>query len=500
MIRSKPIFLYHLEEAFFTESNPLVRQRIARVLASKTEYYALKLKSNDAQHYESILGEIIKTNIIGELISFLNVNKDPDLEGTLLNVLKQYVIFESDADRELRTFLSPHLVEKLHKTVLEETTSTKVHTRDMRLIRAIVILSTFMILVLPLTFMMRHLFLLKSVTLFEFIKSYVLRAGYLFAAYSMTLNLTYLCLLILSYLNVRKQARLWRIKTRTMLFRKAMCPSISIIAPAYNEEKSIIASAKSLLNLNYPDYELIVVNDGSKDDTLYELIQGFQLERVNYDFVESIPTAKVRGIYLNPSYPKLIVVDKSNGGKADALNVGINLSRKNYFCGIDADSLLEPDALLKLTSMTLDEDVETPALGGNIFPINGCTVDKGHITHIAIPQNVLARMQTIEYIRSFMAGRLGWQQINSLLIISGAFGLFSKERVIEVGGYLTQRGIHRKDTVGEDMELVVRIVRHMYDIRKPHKIQYAFNANCWTEVPEDLRRFKKFKEPAVQMA
>lgn len=232
----------------------------------------------------------------------------------------------------------------------------------------------------------------------------------------------------------------------SLLFKKNLLPSISVIAPAYNEEKTIIESVNSLLNLKYPDYELIIVNDGSKDNTLGVLIKYFDLTRVDYIYDCKINTKPVRGVYMNKSMPKLVVVDKENGGKADSLNAGINISKKEYFCGIDADSLLEDDALLKLASLTLDTSIETPALGGNIFPINGCTIERGMIKNIGIPRSRLARFQTIEYIRAFMAGRLGWAWMNSLLIISGAFGLFRKERVIHAGGYLTSSGKYAKDT------------------------------------------------------
>ena len=197
---------------------------------------------------------------------------------------------------------------------------------------------------------------------------------------------------------------------------------------------------------------------------------------------------------MNPLYPRLVVADKENGGKADSLNAGINIASKEYFCGIDADSLLEPDSLLKVAALTLDYGVETPAMGGNVFPINGCEVDRGKLTKIALPSNNLAKLQTIEYLRAFMCGRLGWAQINSLLIISGAFGLFRKERVISIGGYLTSNERYGKDTVGEDMELVVRIARLMREKKQKYRISYAYNANCWTEVPESLSVLKKQRD------
>jgi len=297
-------------------------------------------------------------------------------------------------------------------------------------------------------------------------------------------------LLFFSFLCTLKQSKYWSLKKVTFLFKKRLLPPISIIAPAFNEEPTIIDSVNSLLNLKYPDYELIVVNDGSKDNTLEKLISYYALEKVDTVVEYKLKTMPVRGIYLNKSQPKLIVVDKENGGKADSLNTGINMSSKQYFCGIDADSLLETDSLLKLTSLIIDQEVECPALGGNVFPINGCSVERGMVSALKIPEDSLAIWQTIEYVRAFMAGRLGWAYIDSLLIISGAFGLFKKQRVIETGGYLTSSGKYHKDTVGEDMELVVRLSRYMIENKKKFKVNYSYNANCWTQVPESYKILK----------
>jgi cellulose synthase/poly-beta-1,6-N-acetylglucosamine synthase-like glycosyltransferase len=173
-----------------------------------------------------------------------------------------------------------------------------------------------------------------------------------------------------------------------------------------------------------------------------------------------------------------------NGGKADSLNLGLNAATKEFFCGIDADSLLEPDALLKAVSVMLDYQVESIATGGNICPVNGCSVELGSLDETTLPNKFLPRLQSLEYLRSFMSGRVGWAHMNLLLIISGAFGIFQRERTIRTGGYLTKKGKYKKDTVGEDMELVVRLSRFMKEQHKSYRVQYAFNANCWTEVPE----------------
>lgn len=490
MVEANPRFLYLMEDVFEQEKNEVIRTRMAQVLANRIEYYILKLNTKNDYRSEKILIDLLKSKRINELIGFLNVNKDLDIENRLIEIIRKNVDAMSEVGKEFRNYLAPRLVKKLHMDILETEKSSKVHRRDEHLVKAVMIFILLTVLLYPCIFMFFNNDLLTSGNYRMLLKSFVINFNYLLAYYSISINTIYIALLFMSYKNVRKQSRLWKIKNVSMMYRNQMIPSISIVAPAYNEELTVVESAKSLLNLNYPDYELIIVNDGSKDETLLKLIEAFNLVRIEYQFTESLETAPIRGIYKNPSLPRMIVVDKSNGGKADALNAGINVSNKTYYCGIDADSLLETDALLKLASMTLDESVETPALGGNIFPINGCSVDSGHITDIRIPKNYLARFQTIEYVRAFMAGRLGWQEINSLLIISGAFGLFRKDRIIGIGGYLTEKGQYKKDTVGEDMELIVRITRMMHEAKQSFKILYAFNANCWTEVPEDIKSLK----------
>ncbi len=305
--------------------------------------------------------------------------------------------------------------------------------------------------------------------------------------YGIALNSIYLALLAFSFYGSRKQMRYWNMKNSGLLFKKGLLPSISIIAPAFREESTIIESVNSLINLKYPDYEVIVVNDGSTDRTLETLIDHYSLDRVDIAVTEKLKTNPIRGIYRNRHMARLTVVDKANGGKADSLNAGINVSSMDYFCGIDADSLIERDSLLRMAAPFLDTDREIIATGGNILPVNGCSVNGGYLTDIRIPEKFLPRLQTMEYIRSFISGRVGWATIRCLLIISGAFGLFRKSSVIKSGGYLTGQERYHKDTVGEDMELVVRLIRDSRERGADGVVNYIFNANCWTEVPEDYR-------------
>ena len=490
MIENNPRFIYLVEEAFEMENDEIVKGRLVQVLSNRIEYYILQLMGKNGRRAREILVQIIKNNKINELIGFINLNNDLDLENILVDLVKSQVEPDSQIGRELRIYLKKPFLEKCGFSVIIPEKSARTHVKDMKLIYAEIAVMALGFLSLPVIFLIRYRDVLHSVGLINLLAQYVTDFNYVVIYYSLAITAFTLFLMFLSFSNVKKQAKLWNYKNISMLFRKRMLPTISIIAPAYNEEKSIVSSVKSLLNIKYPQFELIVVNDGSSDETLPSLIKAFQLIRTDYQYKVSLETAPIRGIYRNASLPNLVVIDKSNGGKADSLNAGINVANHEYFCGIDADSLLEPEALLRLASLTLDEVTETPALGGNILPINSCKVDNGQIQEVHVPKNLVARLQTIEYLRAFMIGRLGWQQINSMLIISGAFGLFRRDRIINIGGYLTSKGKYQKDTVGEDMELVVRISRLLREIKQKFVTLYAYNANCWTEVPEDLKSLK----------
>jgi cellulose synthase/poly-beta-1,6-N-acetylglucosamine synthase-like glycosyltransferase len=257
-------------------------------------------------------------------------------------------------------------------------------------------------------------------------------------------------------------------------------PPIALLAPAYNEALTIVESVRSLLSMRYPDFEIIVINDGSSDETLEILVDTFSLaptEARDYElFVDHAP---ILGLYTSNLHPRLLVIDKENGGKADALNAGLNLATTPIVCSMDADSLLEPDALLRAVQPFLEDPQRVIAVGGTIRVANGCTIADGRIVKVGAPRNLLALMQTVEYLRAFLMARLAWSQIGALTIISGAFGLFRRAAVLEVGGYA-------HGTVGEDMELVVRLHRHFRESGKPYKVAFVPEPVCWTEAPETL--------------
>ena len=255
-------------------------------------------------------------------------------------------------------------------------------------------------------------------------------------------------------------------------------PPVTIIVPAYNESATIASSVRALLQLEYPEYEIVIVNDGSTDDTLQVLIDAFSLKPFPEVYRKQIETKPVRKIYRSTRFSNIRVIDKHNGGKADSINTGINASYFPLFCCVDADSVLERDSLKRVVRPFIEQP-ETVASGGVVRVLNGCSVDNGFISKVGLPTNILALFQVVEYLRAFMFGRLGWSPMNALLIISGAFGVFRKETVISVGGYLTH-------SIGEDMELVVRMHRALIKKKTPYKIQFVPDPVCWTEAPEKL--------------
>jgi len=268
-----------------------------------------------------------------------------------------------------------------------------------------------------------------------------------------------------------------------VLHSSPYAPGISILAPVFNESKIIIHNINALLAIHYGKFEVIIINDGSTDDTLMKLIREFNMVKVNYVICDRIKTQYVKGVYKsnNKAYHLLTVIDKVNGGKSDALNAGINISGHNYFVAIDGDSIIEPDSLLKLTKPFLQaEGKRVIAVGSAIRIANSCKIENGQIVEVNVPKNLWACFQVIEYTRAFLMGRIAWSKMNGLLLISGAFGMFDKDIVIKCGGYCI-------NTVGEDMELVVRMRRYAYEHKIKHIVEYIPDPLCWTEVPSSLK-------------
>jgi cellulose synthase/poly-beta-1,6-N-acetylglucosamine synthase-like glycosyltransferase len=282
------------------------------------------------------------------------------------------------------------------------------------------------------------------------------------------------CVLLLHHRFFRRDPEV----SRALEF-SALMPPISILAPAYNEAATVCQSVRAMLLLRYPEFEVVVINDGSKDDTLRILIDEFHLYKSARFSDQRLKTAPIRAIYESMDPIPLVVIDKPNSGKADSLNAGINVARYPLVCCVDSDSILEEDALLRAARPFVEDPERVIAVGGIVRVANGCEVSGGRVVRVDAPPSWIARFQVVEYLRAFLGGRVAFSTHNCLVVISGAFGVFSKAAVLAAGGYHT-------DTVGEDMELVVRLHRWAREQGKPYRIVFEPEPVCWTEVPESL--------------
>ncbi len=258
---------------------------------------------------------------------------------------------------------------------------------------------------------------------------------------------------------------------------------VSMIIPAYNEEKVIINTVSSMLAMHYPIFEVIVVNDGSSDKTLKILIESFDLSPTERFYENKLEHKNIRCLYTSKNHPNLIVIDKENGGRSDALNAGIDVSRHPLFCTVDADSMLDAFSLLKIVQPFIADPERVVATGGTVRILNGCKVENGVVKEVKISKKILPLLQTVEYIRAFLVGRVAWSHIRILTIISGAFAVFKRDITIQVGAFNTK-------TIGEDFEVIMRIHEYCLRTKRKYEMHFIPQPVCWTEAPEDLRSLK----------
>lgn len=318
------------------------------------------------------------------------------------------------------------------------------------------------------------------------LKNFIVGFNYFCMIYTLILSSVYLCQLLISNICISRDMRRKTAGDYDRYVGSDNLFPVSILIPAYNEQDNLAANVRSLLKLDYPEYELIVINDGSADGTHQSMLQTFGLYEISYPMKNTLPTSHIRGVYYNIKYPNLLYIDKRNGGKSDALNAGINFSKYPLFVSLDADSQLESDAILKLAAEFL-KDTKTVVSGGFVRVSNGSAIEDGKWKSFHMPSSNVERFQIIEYFRTFLSGRISWNAVNSLLIISGAFGVFNKQVVVECGGY-------RTDSIGEDMEIILRIHKYLRRKKRKYKIVFSEDAVCWTQAPStfgDLRKQRR---------
>lgn len=308
--------------------------------------------------------------------------------------------------------------------------------------------------------------------------------GYFILCYFILLQLYMFYLAIRSAAVLRRSHHLNRFGRVGEMLSSHRVPPVSIVIPAYNEEQGIVDSIRSMAIVNYPRLEIVITNDGSTDGTLRRLIEAFDLEKVRIPYRPDIDTRPVRAVYRTHSPIQITVVDKENGGRADALNAGINAARYPYALCTDADVILDAECLVKAMRHVVEDRDRTIAVGGNIRPLNGCTLELGHLVEASVPKKLIPRMQVLEYLRTFVTSRPAWSAMNALPLVSGAFGIWKRTAVISVGGFTAGH-------FGEDMDLTMKLHRYHMDREIPYRIVYEPGAVIWTEVPDTGRVLKR---------
>lgn len=304
--------------------------------------------------------------------------------------------------------------------------------------------------------------------------------------YMLALNSYYALTVLLSIPELLKNWRIGDDENLRLLRTADVIPPVSVLVPAFNEEATIVPSVLSFLSLEYPRHEVVVVNDGSTDGTMEALIEAYDLYESPQAYKIEVPTAHVRAYYRSRVHTALACIDKDNAGKGDSLNAALNAARFPYVLAVDADTLIERDALLRLARpFLLGERVA--AVGGTIRVANGSTIEHGRVTRPSVDKRWLPGIQTVEYLRSFLFGRLGWNRLGGTLIVSGAFGLFRQEHIHKIGGYKAQ-------TVTEDLDLVVRLHEYLHDIGSSDRVKFIPDPVAWTEVPVTLAVLRRQRE------
>ena len=307
---------------------------------------------------------------------------------------------------------------------------------------------------------------------------------FLIYIYAISITLIYLILALLGFINIStKKSRFTNKEEELLNISPELAPGISIVAPAYNEELIVIHSVSSFLQLEYPNFEIIIVNDGSTDKTLELLIENYDLEVIPFPYIEKVFCQKVNRIFksTNPKFAKITVVDKENGGtKADAMNAGVNVAKFDYFINTDVDCLLAKDTLSKIILPVLNSKIHVIAVGATMRMANGCDVEDGLMVRVRPPKGIIPTFQETEYLRSYLVAKMGWGILNALPNVSGGFGLFDRLVVINAGGY---------DSLShaEDMDMTIRMIAYMRDNDKKYRIVQIPNTCCWTEGPPNLK-------------
>lgn len=304
--------------------------------------------------------------------------------------------------------------------------------------------------------------------------------------YTVAITLMYTLLTIAGWRAVTRYVSLRSLRDYKYVGSSPMSLPVSILVPAFNEQAGVVESVRSLLSSQFSQLEVVIINDGSSDATLERVVTAFDMVRVRRAPRSGLTSAAVKQVWVSRTDERVLLIDKENGGKADSLNAGINYSSYPLVCSIDADTILDTEALARLV-WEFQSDADIVASGGIVRIINGSLMQDGRLMHVQTPKSIVANVQILEYLRAFLGGRIGWSRLGALVIISGAFGLFRRDALVQAGGY-------DATCVGEDAELILRLYRSRADANLPCKVTFFPDPICWTEAPPNLRTLARQRD------
>lgn len=484
----------HVSQLFIEEQNKGFLDVYAYVLSYKIDYFAHRLVSSERKKMRKIIEKIIFHNYNMGIIDYLNKNKNLEVENEIIDLLNNVFEIDGSTTKDYTLYLDMDLKRKMHLRS-EGFYISPYKMKSLSTYKKIFIsvLFTFTLLSMPALYFLININNVRLMSAAEIINGIMLDIPVYLGFYYVIINSMYIIMCVISINSSEKQKYMEKVKRKVKVFERALLPSISIIIPISNHKKYLIDGLNGYLNIKYPDYDVILVDDGS-DDESFELLSdyyGLYKEDFNIEKLEDYPS--IRSIYRSRKNINLVYVDKKRTGKSDCLDLGSILSDKDYVCAADIDGVMDQDYLYKMASRTNDEEEETVAVLGNIVPINDCEKVKGCIYKYNLPRTLIGKLQYIDLFRNYINLKIARGSMNNILMPAGSFCLFKRDKLMDIGGYRGYEFEFKSDTNKEDLDIMYRLIKHMHDNLLPYRISYNSFGNYYRVLPDNILTLRKLR-------
>ncbi|MGB3366745.1 MAG: glycosyltransferase [Acidaminobacteraceae bacterium] len=484
----------YVSQLFVEEQNRQYLDVYAYVLSYKIEYFARRLLSSERKKMRKIIEKIIFHNYNMSIIDYLNKNNNLEIENEIIDLLNDVFEIDGSITKDYTIYLDADIMRKMNLRS-EGFFISPYNMESLSLYKKIFIatLFTITVLLMPIIYFLININDVTSLTRTEIFREIIRDIPIYLGFYYVILNSIYILMCVLSIKSSADQKYMGKLKKKVKVFERALLPSISIIIPISNQKKYLVDGLNGYLNIKYPKYDIILIDDGSTDES-FELLSdyfGFYKENFNIEKLEYYPS--IRSVYRSRRNSNLVYVDKKRTGKSDCLDLGSILSEHEYVCAADIDGVMDQDFLYKMASRINDDEEETIAVLGNVVPINDCEKIKGCIDHYNLPHKLIAKLQYIDLFRNYINIKIARGYMNSILMPSGSFCLFKRDKLMDVGGYKGYEFEFKDDTNKEDIDLMYRLIKHMYDNLLPYKISYNSYGNYYRVLPENILSLRKLR-------